>query len=239
MCGRFTLTTPVEKLAEQFALTGELPELKPSYNIAPTQKIAAVAENAEGERRLGRLQWGLVPRWSRDPDIGSKMINARAETVAEKNSFKSAFKKRRCLIPADGFYEWQRGEQNQSGFVPKQPYYIRLGNCETGTPYAFAGLWESWEGEDGQGGTRRIHSTTIITTEANELVGGIHHRMPVILAPESYATWLDISIQAPEELMPLLVPYTSDRIEAYPVSTHVNRPANDDPACVEPVSQSV
>jgi putative SOS response-associated peptidase YedK len=156
------------------------------------------------------------------------MINARAETVAEKNSFKSAFKKRRCLIPADGFYEWQRGEKNQSGSGPKQPYFIRL---ETGTPYAFAGLWESWEGKDG----RKIHSTTIITTEANELVGEIHHRMPVILPPENYATWLDTFIQEPEELMPLLAPYPSEQMEAYPVSTHVNKPVNDDPECVEPV----
>ncbi|WP_047865480.1 SOS response-associated peptidase [Rubrobacter aplysinae] len=225
MCGRFTLTTPTGRLVDQFELTGELPELTPSYNIAPAQKIAAVAANAEGERRLGKLQWGLVPRWSRDPEIGSRMINARAETVAEKNSFKSAFKKRRCLIPADGFYEWAR---NEAGSGPKQPYYMRL---EDGTPYAFAGLWESWESEDG----RKIHSTTIITTEANELMSGIHHRMPVILAPESYATWLDTSIQEPGELMPLLSPYPSEQMEAYPVSTHINKPANDDPACVEPV----
>jgi putative SOS response-associated peptidase YedK len=225
MCGRFTLTTPAQRLADQFDISGELPDLTPSYNIAPTQKIAAVAANAEGERKLGRLQWGLVPRWSKDPEIGGKMINARAETVAEKNSFKSAFKKRRCLVLADGFYEWAR---NESGSGPKQPYYIRL---ETGTPYAFAGLWESWEGEDG----RKIHSTTIITTEANELVGETHHRMPVILSPESYSTWLDTSIQEPEELMGLLAPYPSDQMEAYPVSTHVNRPSNDDPECVEPV----
>jgi putative SOS response-associated peptidase YedK len=225
MCGRFTLTTPAQRLADQFDISGELPDLTPSYNVAPTQKIAAVAANAEGERKLGRLQWGLVPRWSTDPEIGSRMINARAETVAEKNSFKSAFRKRRCLIPADGFYEWQK---NEAGSGPTQPYYIRL---ETGTPYAFAGLWESWEGEDG----RKIHSTTIITTEANELVGEIHHRMPVILSPESYSTWLDTSIQEPDELMGLLHPYPSEQMEAYPVSTHVNRPSNDDPECVEPV----
>lgn len=230
MCGRFTLTTPVERLAEQFELAGELPEVTPSYNIAPAQQIAAVAANAEGERKLRELHWGLVPRWSKAPEIGSRMINARAEALAEKNSFKSAFKKRRCLILADGFYEWRRPGEGESG--PKQPYYIKL---ETGTPYAFAGLWESWEGEDGEGNKRTIHSTTIITTEANELVGEIHHRMPVILPPESYARWLDTSIQAPEELMPLLAPYPSAQMEAYPVSTHVNRLANDDPGCVEPV----
>jgi putative SOS response-associated peptidase YedK len=229
MCGRFTLTTPVERLAEQFELSGELPEVRPSYNIAPIQQIATVAANSEGERKLRELHWGFIPRWSKDPEIGSRMINARAETVAQKNSFKSAFKKRRCLILADGFYEWQR---RQSASGPKQPYYVRL---ETGATYAFAGLWESWEGEDGRGNKRTIHSTTIITTEANELVGGIHHRMPVILPPESYETWLDTSIQAPEELMPLLVPYPSDAMQAYPVSTRVNRPANDDAECLEPV----
>jgi putative SOS response-associated peptidase YedK len=148
--------------------------------------------------------------------------------VAEKNSFKSAFKKRRCLIPADGFYEWAR---NESGSGPKQPYYIRL---ETGMPYAFAGLWESWEGEDG----RKIHSTTIITTDANELMSEIHHRMPVILAPESYGTWLDTSIQEPEELMQLLAPYPSEQMQAYSVSTHVNKPVNDDPSCVESMDPS-
>lgn len=227
MCGRFTLTTGVERLADEFEVTGQLPEFTPSYNIAPTQEITAIAADSGGERRLRELHWGLVPRWSKDPEIGNRMINARAETVAEKNSFKSAFKKRRCLILADGFFEWQR---NQSNSGPKQPYYIRL---ETGSPYAFAGLWESWEGEDGRGNPRMIHSTTIITTTANDLVGGIHNRMPVILAPKSYTTWLDPSIDSTEELMPLLAPYPSDQMEAYPVSTHVNRPANDDPACIE------
>lgn len=232
MCGRFTLTTPAQRLAGQFELSGELPEITPSYNIAPAQEIAVVAANSEGERKLRRLHWGLVPRWSKDPEIGSRMINARAETVAEKNSFKSAFKKRRCLILADGFYEWRRSEKSQSGPGPKQPYYIRL---ETGSPYAFAGLWEHWEGEDDRGNERTINSTTIITTGANELVGEIHDRMPVILSPESYATWLDTTIQDAEELMPLLEPYPSDQMQAYPVSTHVNRPANDDPECIKPV----
>lgn len=225
MCGRFTLTTPAHRLADLFDLSGELPQVTPSYNIAPTQEIAAVAADSEGRRHLRELHWGLVPHWAKDPEIGNRMINARAESVPEKSSFKAAFKKRRCLIPADGFYEWAR---DGSGSGPKQPYYIRL---QTGSPYAFAGLWESWEGEDG----RRLHTTTIITTEANELVGEIHNRMPVILAPENYPTWLDTSIEATEELMPLLAPYPSDQMEAYPVSTHVNRPANDDPGCVEPV----
>ena len=143
------------------------------------------------------------------------------------HSFKSAFKKRRCLILADGFYEWQR---NQGGSGPKRPYYIRL---DTGTPYAFAGLWESWE-RDGE----KIRSCTIITTEANELVADIHHRMPVILAPEDYACWLDAD-SGEDELLSLLAPYPSEQMEAYPVSTRVNRPANDDSGCVEPVGQAL
>jgi putative SOS response-associated peptidase YedK len=168
------------------------------------------------------LHWGLVPRWSKDPEIGSRMINARSETVAEKNSFKSAFRKRRCLILADGFYEWQR---NQSGSGPKQPYYLRL---STGGPFAFAGLWEHWEGE-----SREINSATIITTEANDLMQKIHHRMPVILQPEHYGDWLDTSVEESDELLQLLASYPSDEMEAYPISTYVNKPDNNDSKCVE------
>ena len=222
MCGRFTLTTTVERLAGQFELAKEPPETTPSYNIAPTQEIAAVAADSEGERQMRLLHWGLIPRWSRDPEIGNRMINARAESVAEKPTFKAAFRRRRCLIPADGFYEWRR----DGGSGPKQPYHIRLSG---GAPYAFAGLWESWE-RDGQ----KIRSCTIITTEANELVADIHHRMPVILPPEDYSAWLDAE-SGEDELLSLLAPYPSGQMEAYPVSTHVNRPANDDSGCVESV----
>lgn len=221
MCGRFTLATPPEHLAECFGLSGELPEISPSYNVAPGEEIAAIGAGSAGERRLGSLRWGLVPHWADDPSIGSRMINARAESVAGKPAFRSAFKRRRCLIPADGFYEWRR-----VGSGPKQPYHVKL---TSGSPYAFAGLWESWEGAG-----EKIHSCTIITTGANELLAELHHRMPVILAPDIYGAWLDTSRDT-EDLLPLLSPYSSGEMEAYPVGTRVNRPANDDPGCVEPV----
>ena len=226
MCGRFTLTTPPESLFEQFGLSGEIPGITPSYNVAPSREIPAVGADSEGERRLRLLRWGLVPHWAKDPEMGNRMINARAESVAEKPTFKAAFRRRRCLILADGFYEWRR----EGGSGPKQPYYIKMSD---GSPYAFAGLWESWE-RDGE----KIRSCAIITTEANELVADIHHRMPVILASEDYAAWLDAD-SGEDGLLSLLVPYPSEEMEAYPVSTHVNRPVNDDSGCVEPVGQAL
>src|ERR671933_2135962 len=158
MCGRYTLYTPVETLAEEFGLTDPLPDLQPNYNVAPTQEVPAVVAGNDGGRRLEMLRWGLIPSWADDPGIGSRMINARSETVAEKPSFRRAFKERRCLVLADGFYEWKRTDSNG-----KQPYYIRM---KDGRPFAFAGLWESW-----RGGREEILSCTILTTEANHLVG--------------------------------------------------------------------
>src|SRR5215216_4713323 len=170
MCGRYTLRTPVDTLAEAFEIEEYPSSITPSYNIAPTQEVAAVVEEDE-KRKLEMLRWGLIPSWAKDPAIGNKMINARAETVAEKPSFRSAFKVRRCLILADGFYEWQKTDNG------KQPYYIKM---QDGSPFAFAGLWEIWQnGEE-------IRSATIITTDANDLMNEIHHRMPVILPPEDY-----------------------------------------------------
>jgi putative SOS response-associated peptidase YedK len=221
MCGRYTLTVPVEILAEEFGVTGPLPEVPPSYNIAPTQEVAAVLAD-DGERRLEMLRWGLIPSWADDPGIGSRMINARSETVPEKPSFRRAFRERRCLILADGFYEWKRTNDG------KQPYYIRM---EGGRPFAFAGLWESW-----RGGREEIRSCTILTTEANDRVSNIHHRMPVILAPEDHGLWLDPDVREADPLLPLLTPYPDDVMEAYPVSRFVNRPANDGPRCVEPLA---
>lgn len=218
MCGRYTLMAPVEALAEEFGLTGPLPEFPASYNVAPTQEVAAVLVE-DDERHLALLRWGLIPSWADDPQIGARMINARGETVAEKPSFRGAFKKRRCLIPVDGFYEWQRTDNG------KQPYYIRMKN---GRPFAFAGLWENWNG-NGHG----IRSCTIITTEANDIVGEVHHRMPVIVAPDNYETWLDPDIQEAELLTPLLAPYYNDPLETYPVSRFVNNPANNAPGCIE------
>ena len=218
MCGRYTLRTPVETLAEEFGITGPLPEVPTRFNVAPTQEVAAVLEEDE-KRKLKMLRWGLIPSWADDPAIGNRMINARSETAAQKPSFRSAFRKRRCLVLADGFYEWQK---TASG---KQPYYIRMGD---GSPFAFAGLWESW-GKYGE----EVRSCTILTTEANALVGEIHHRMPVILPAEEYDLWLDPDMGEAEPLLDLLRPYPDDLMEAYPVSRFVNSPSNDSEQCVE------
>src|ERR671916_3522188 len=163
MCGRYTLTVPTDRLAAEFELDEVRAELSPNFNVAPTQSVAAVVAEG-GKRRLETLRWGLVPSWADDPEIGSRMINARSETAHEKPSFRRAFRERRCLIPADGFYEWQRTDN------VKQPFHIRM---KSGRPFAFAGLWESWKDSGSE-----IKSCTILTTEANGLVGEIHPRMP-------------------------------------------------------------
>lgn len=219
MCGRYTLKTPVEALAKRFEVK-DVSSVVPSYNIAPTQEVASVlSEN--GVRALEMLHWGLIPSWADDPEIGSRMINARAETVPEKPSFRRAFRSRRCLILADGFYEWRKTGGG------KQPHYIRM---EDGSPFALAGLWESWKNG------REIRSCAIITTEANEIVGEIHDRMPVILHPEDYDLWLDPDFDEKDPLTTLLKPYPASEMEAYPVSSYVNSPSNDDPGCVQSVS---
>lgn len=223
MCGRFTLTSPAETVAELFELD-EVPQLTPRYNIAPTQPIAVVrALSDDPKREVAELQWGLIPSWAKDPSIGSRMINARAEGVAEKPSFRSAFRRRRCLVLADGFYEWQKISTR------KQPHYIHLANRR---PFAFAGLWEHWEDPQGEA----IDSCTIITTEPNDMMTKLHNRMPVILHPRDYILWLDPEVQKPEKVQPLLRPYPSREMVAYAVSTWVNKPSNDTPACVEPLS---
>jgi putative SOS response-associated peptidase YedK len=218
MCGRYTLATPAGRLAEQFGIAGSSVELPPSYNVAPTQGVAAVVEEG-GQRRLEVLRWGLIPPWADDPQIGSRMINARSETAPGKPSFRRAFRERRCLIPADGFYEWRRTNG------AKQPYFIHM---EGGGPFAFAGLWESWS----KGGEGEVRTCTILTTEANTLVGEIHDRMPVILAADAYDVWLDPASER-DELTALLAPYPEDGMEAYPVSRFVNSPQNNDPRCIE------
>lgn len=225
MCGRFTLITPAEALAEQFQLF-EIPSLAPRYNIAPTQPVAAVRRvPGDGQRELVLLRWGLVPFWAKDPGIGARMINARSETVAERPAFRAAFRRRRCLVLADGFYEWRRLERG------KQPFYVRLRDER---PFAFAGLWEHWEGPD----EAAIDSCTLLTTEPNDLIRSVHSRMPVILAPKDYDLWLDPGLQKAELLRPLLRPYPSEGMLAYPISTWVNKPKNDSPRCIEPLTQS-
>ena len=221
MCGRFSFTQLAQTVAEKFQLT-EVPSLSPRYNIAPTQPVPAVLATEETERQFKMLRWGLIPAWAKDTKMGAKMINARAETVTEKPAFRSAFKKRRCLILADGFYEWQQQEDG------KQPFYFRL---QEGKPFAFAGLWERWEKGEGE----PIESCTILTTEANDLMLPIHDRMPVILDPKDYDRWLDPEMQKTEFLQSLLQPYPSEQMTAYPVSTQVNNPKNDRPECIEAI----
>ncbi|HEY9656670.1 MAG TPA: SOS response-associated peptidase, partial [Crinalium sp.] len=177
MCGRFSLTQSANALAETFQLE-TLPEWTPRYNVAPTQAVLAIAAAPAHSRQVRLFRWGLVPSWAKDLTIGAKLINARAETVAEKPSFRVAFKQRRCLILADGFYEWHRIDRKT-----KQPYYFQLADRQ---PFAFAGLWERWQGDD-----TVVETCTILTTQANELLQPIHDRMPVILAPEEYDRWLD------------------------------------------------
>ncbi len=223
MCGRFTLNQPVEALAKIFDVQ-QLPDLPAEYNIAPTQKVAIVLQNPESKKReFQQLHWGLIPSWAKDPGIGAKTINARAETVAEKPAFRSAFKHRRCLVLADGFYEWQR----QQG--KKQPFYFRL---QDGQPFAFAGLWERWQSPSNE----EITSCTILTTAANELLQPIHERMPVIVDPQDYDLWLDSQVQTPQTLQQLLRSYPAAAMTAYPVSTLVNNSRHNSPECIVPMS---
>jgi putative SOS response-associated peptidase YedK len=222
MSGRFTLRTSGKAVADFFGLS-EIPDLPARFNIAPTQPVPAVRVGPEHEsRELALLRWGLIPAWAADPIIGSRMINARADTLATKPAFRKAFRQRRCLVVANGFYEWKTLNGR------KQPYYIRL---QDGGPFAFAGLWERWNRGDSP-----IDSCTIFTTDANELGGSIHDRTPVILDPADYDLWLDPDVQDAKRLEPLLVPYTSEALAAWPVSTRVNNPKVDDPKCIEPMA---
>ena len=222
MCGRFTLKTSRARIKEMFRLQ-RLGEWDPRYNIAPSQPVLAVRAIPEsGEREGVFLKWGLIPSWAKEPGIGNNLANARADTVAEKPAFRSAFKKRRCLVIADGFYEWQAGPGG------KTPYYFQL---KDQGPFAFAGLWERWEK-----GEEPVESCTLITTDANGVVEPVHNRMPVILDPGSFDRWLDPSEQRVEALKAMLVPLPDDSLTAHPVSKLVNNPRNESPQCIEPVS---
>ncbi len=232
MCGRFTLIawdeiegrfvpagSGMDMIRERFAGA----DLAPRYNIAPTQDVITIT--SDGEANTARsMRWGLVPSWAKDISIGNRMINARAETLSERPSFRSAFRRRRCLVIADSFYEWKRNGRSRT------PMRISL---ESGELFGFAGLWESWNSPDG----RRILSCTIVTTAANEFLAPIHDRMPVILSQDAEPMWLDPDVQDTDALSELLTPYPSERMAAYEVSSVVNSAANDVPECIAPVSR--
>ncbi len=223
MCGRFTLTIDPNHLQEAFPWAAIPDDWLPRYNIAPSQPVAVIPNTPE--RAAALYKWGLIPSWAKDPSIGDRMINARAESLAEKPSFRNAYRRRRCLVLADGFYEWKQNPDLRS----KQPMYIRLKNNQ---PFAFAGLWEAWKQADGS----ELRSCTIITTQPNSLMQAIHNRMPVILAAKDYEEWLAVEDRQPAQLNTLLVPYPADEMEAYPVSRLVNSPDTDKPQLIQPVT---
>ncbi|WP_066254638.1 SOS response-associated peptidase [Neobacillus drentensis] len=216
MCGRFTLTATFEEIIDHFDIAAFLEEenYAPSYNIAPSQAVLAVINDGKSNR-MGFLKWGLVPPWAKDPAIGHKMINARAETLSEKPSFRTAFKKKRCLVIADSFYEWKRHEDKS-----KTPMRIKLKSADL---FAMAGIWEAWKSPEG----KTLYTCSVITTGPNELMKDIHDRMPVILKPEDEKTWLDQSISNTNDLNKLLIPYDENLMETYEVSSLVNSPRNN------------
>ncbi|MEL6354387.1 MAG: SOS response-associated peptidase [Cyanobacteria bacterium J06627_28] len=250
MCGRYTQTHSGKAIASAFSLDSSqngVPSPPPRYNIAPTQPVSAIAQSSarpsaqsSGQREYRIFQWGLIPAWAKDPSIGSRMINARAETVAEKPSFRTAFKRRRCLIVADGFYEWKKSDQKnpdqkradqrsaEKTKLKKQPYYIQMADKAL---FGMAGIWESWESGDGS----YVESCTILTTDPNALMQPIHNRMPVIIHPSDYDLWLDPTVQKAETVQHLLRSFEADAMQAYPVSRAVNSPRNESADCVEPI----
>ena len=221
MCGRYVRTTPIERFATLFHAQGH-PESWASYNIAPSNHVLVARNATQGGREMTTMKWGLVPAWSAEPKTGYSTINARAETVAQKPAFRSAFRHRRCLIAADGFYEWHVEADGH-----KQPYFIYL---EDHAPFAFAGLWEHWE-RDG----KSLDSCSIIVTTANDRMRPIHDRMPVILAPEAFDAWMDPTVSQPEVLQPLLAPYPAESMRLHPVTTAVNNPRHEGPTLIEAV----
>lgn len=223
MCGRYTLTTDPLALMERFHLTSADVVITPRYNIAPTQSVAVVYDVSP--HVLSSARWGLIPAWAKDASIGARMINARAETLAEKPSFRNLFRKRRCLVLADSFYEWRK---NPDG--TKTPMRVML---TTGEPFALAGLWDIWKTPEGE----LLRTCTIITTTPNALIAPLHHRMAAILPPEHEADWLKRDQTDMTFLQSLLRPFPAERMKAYPVSPRVNNVRNDDPALIEPVAE--
>lgn len=228
MCGRYVSSSTADEIASYFDATPPPEEvaLEPSWNVAPTDDVYVVVADEDG-RRVTPHHWGLVPFWAKDPSVGNRMINARADGLAVKGAFKHAFRKRRCIVPADGFYEWKK----VPGQRTKQPYFIHRTD---GEPLSFAGLWEEWKRPDDPAGGR-LRSTTIITTDANEAMEPIHDRMPVILPPSAWATWLDPSSDDLGALATLLVPAPSDVLVMHPVSTDVGNVRNQGPHLTDPV----
>ena len=241
MCGRYASSRKPEDLAEEFEIdraraAESVPEpLGPDYNVAPTKSVYAVLTRPDGPRDLKVVTWGLVPFWAKDPKIGSRMINARMETVAEKPAYRQAFAKRRCLLPADGYYEWYPTSQRTKAGKPlKQPFFIRP---KDGSSLAMAGLYEIWRDKDkaDDDPTRFLWTCTVITTEAEDEVGVIHDRMPMIVERDRWADWLDPARTATDDLTSLLVPAAPGRLEAFPVSTSSNSVRNNGPELVEPL----
>lgn len=229
MCGRFTLRTPTPVLAKTFRVE-TVPQLQARFNIAPTQDVGVIRPlklpgkkpPTESQREFALLRWGLIPSWADDAKIGSRMINARSETAATKPSFRSAFRKRRCLVIADGYYEWEKVG------TKRLPFHIQMKSEE---PFAMAGLWEIWKGDEKTPGP--VHSCTVLTTESNELTSDLHDRMPVILPEEHWGLWLDPELTEADPLLPLMVPYASDEMKLNEVNTFVNNARNEGPECLE------
>ena len=219
MCGRFSLSASGNTLIDFFDLDSIPSDYHERYNIAPKQPVVVLADRTV--RKLDWFRWGLIPSWAKDESIGYKMINARSETLEQKPSFRSAFRRRRCLIIADGFYEWQKVDDK------KIPIYLHM---KSGEPFAFAGLWEAWTNPDGE----ILRSCAIVTCEPNKLMAQYHHRMPVILRKENYDEWLDVENFDPDRLKSLLVPYPDDEMEAFEVSKKVNNPMHDEPDLIKP-----
>lgn len=217
MCGRYTVTSPADLIEEVFDV-GSVPEMSPRYNVAPTQEVAAIRRaRGEGSRHFAWLRWGLVPCWAKDASGGSKLINARAETAAEKPSFRDSFRRHRCLLVADGFFEWRK---------PKEPFHFSMAD---GRPFAIAGLWAAWQAEDG----RNLESCTLLTTRANSTVRRVHHRMPVILPSETWDLWLDPDLDETAPLIELLRP-CSKPMKALAVGPAVNKAMNEGPELLQP-----
>lgn len=229
MCGRFTLRTPMNVLATQFMLES-VPQWHPRFNICPSQQVPIIrSRDASRKRECVTLRWGLIPSWAKDANAASRAINARAETAAVKPTFRSAIKRRRCLVPVDGFFEWQRDGKS------KQPFYV---HCAGHEAFALAGLWESWHDPSPTDPPQIIESFSILTTNANVFMQSIHDRMPVILDPKDHDTWLDPELHEVSLLEPLLAPCDEDLLVMYPVSTYVNSPTHDSEVCMRPLDMA-